>query len=591
MSTCDNQTKFCDAGFYCKNKTCTPCSCDPGKEWNKQKRIVPFWGTQPPEQECLTPPLKTPEKCVCPKNNKYTELEMNIYKENLCVVPGMEGKCDNKTTFCTAGYYCKNGTCTPCECDPGKVWDWRYIAGSVPLCQSAQTDPEECICPHHNTINTANLNSSKQNYCIKPPMECKYGEWYDEEAKECKDCPCANGAGYRSQPDAMTIIGSKTRNICPGDKKATIPGPYCVPKCDVGKWYDEEAKECKDCSCSEPGYRLDLRQGSPNYNQIKKLCPGYELKEESIPSNLCLPKCSGGQWYDEATKKCKDCLCQARGYNPSREYSKDIVEICPGYGLEAKTIPQKDCVPLCPSGFAINNKYPNGWDPSTREPDGGCKFCTCKNELPSSSGATYKLPTDPQTKQEIQDKFCPGYNFTNSDGDSHLIPSSNCELNCSKEKTWPKIVKNSKGVVSDEKCDTCLCNNNNTVVGFTTKTVSACPAKDNIPCNYIGKYLVCDEKDCYPYGTKPTSKQISSGHTSCIGLGGCDKDLKKPETAKSTKNKTSAAYWDCSIKNDDGKGCSSYSLCYRLCSWKYPTGYSTSSNNLPSGNNTPPVGW
>ena len=592
VKNCNNQNTFCDAGSYCniKNGTCTPCDCDGGKVWNKLFPIYNWYGKT--EKECIDTPLKNPKNCVCPQNNTKSKAQVESEKNNYCDDPGMEGKCDNKTRFCHQGFYCKNGNCSPCVCDEGKVWDHQSRilspAGASGNCAAGPTlTPEYCVCPSKNTLTTKQLGEYKQTYCIDPPgSNCTYGQWWDDDEKKCKDCPCED-PGYRAQPSATGSGGLQTRKLCPGNnKKAVIPNKYCVPKCVIGAWYDQDENKCKLCPCEDPGYR---KNGIYN-PEISDICPGSGLKENTIPNKYCVPKCKPGQWYDQDESKCKDCLCDTLGYNPNLKNTKVITDTCPGYGLEPKTIPAKACIPLCLQGYAINKKkYPNGWRPDRWEPDDGCKLCTCKNDQPPSSGATYKLPTDPQTKKAIQAEFCPGYDFTTPEGDPDLIPNSNCELNCSKPKTWPKIKRDSTGAVTNEKCDTCLCNNDSTVVGFTTPTVPACPAKDST-CNYIGKYLVCDKDDCYAYSTKPTSDQISS-HSSCFfSTSSCEDNLKKPSSSQ-YKTSTDDAYWDCVIRNSDGESCGMFSSCYRLCSWKYPPGYSTSSNNLPSGNNNPPSGW
>lgn len=505
----------------------------------------------------------------------------------------MSKKCDNKTTFCDAGFYCNNGECSPCVCDKGKLWNpySRYgpIAGGInKLCKWGSLDvpAQDCLCPVGNRVTTELLDKAKQTYCIDPPgPQCTYGQWYDENEKKCEDCPCED-PGYK--PDPLDL---ETRKLCPGNNtKAVLPAESCIPRCRPGEWYDQDEKTCKTCQCEDPGYKPD---DEFHGDAINAACPGYGLKANTIPAKACKPRCRPGQWYDQDEKECKNCPCQDPGYKPDVK-NKGVADACPGYGLETNTIPTKECIPLCFPGYAINKKkYPNGWGPYAYfggEPHDGCKLCTCESDQPESSGANYKLPTDPQKKKAVQSTFCPGNSFTNSSGDSNLIPDTTCELNCSKQKTWPKIVKDGSGVNIVEKiCDTCLCNQHGTVVGWTTPTVPSCPAKDS-SCSYIGKYLVCDEKDCYAYNTKPTSSQISERDSCFFSTSGCEDDLKKPSTSV-FKNNTNDAYWDCDIRDSDGKKCGTFSKCYRLCSWKYPTGYSTSSNNLPSGNNNPPPGW
>jgi len=554
----------------------------------------------------------------------------------------MSNKCDNKTTFCDAGSYCNNGECSPCDCDNGKTWD---ALSMYSWCRNAPFyGPKYCVCEKNNTMTTELLGVYKKEFCIPSRGRCEYGQWYDENEKKCKDCPCED-PGYINQPDNSSGASRETRKLCPGNnKKTVIPTQYCKPRCAVGQWYDQTENECKDCPCEDPGYEWhtitdDIRAACPGHglksntipakdctlprckvgrwydqteneckdcpcedpgykpdikNQgVADACPGHGLTPNTIPTQYCKPRCKVGQWYDQTENECKDCPWEDPGYKPDIK-NQGVADACPGHGLKSNTIPTKDCIPLCLPGYVINKKkYPNGWGPydfNGVEPDDGCKLCTCESEQPSSSGGIYKLPTDPQKKKAVQNT-CPGHSFTNSSGDANLIPDSTCELvDCSKQKTWPKTQRGPDGQVK-KFCDTCLCNDGGSVVGWTTPTTDTlCPAKDS-SCTYIGKYLVCDKDDCYPYDTRPNSSQISKDHSSCFfSTSGCENSLKKPSSS-SYSDSTDDAYWDCDIRNEHGKKCKTLSTCYRLCSWKYPTGYSTSSNNLPSGNNNPPPYW
>ncbi|OWF54931.1 Fibropellin-1 [Mizuhopecten yessoensis] len=267
---------FCDAGYEGSNLTCNPCRVGYYK---------PVAGALP----CS----------ACP--SAYRTQGVGATNESQCHVAA-----------CEPGTYLQNATCEQCPYGQYQIDWWQDVCVACPpqtttyrqgaaLLSDCVMDCESGFeyCPTSGQCEICDRgyyrdrNDPSQSRC--QPSNCTVpGEYRDPGENRCRPCPRGQ---YQDQKwrDMCEMCPENYTTFTEG----AVSSHQCQLACDSG--YEEDNNTCVPCPVGT--YRDEQD------SQLCENCPLGWTTLSSAATNIdqCLPNCTRGQYYSDASNRCKMC--------------------------------------------------------------------------------------------------------------------------------------------------------------------------------------------------------------------------------------------------------------------------------------------